>query len=374
MKGNSAMLSILFLTADPKDVSRLRLGEEAREIHEQLQRAKLREQFDLHQRTCIRPADLTQAMLDLVPDIVHFSGHGDRSGELCFEDTDGFMKPISPDALGALFYQFRDTTKCVVLNACYSESQAKTISEHIDFVVGMNTSIGDASAIAFSIGFYQALGAGRSVDEAYELGCIQIRLQGLTEQLTPVLLRREGADTAFPQAYTRYFWPGFQSLKSASRNTPDKLFPLIHHRLHRDEEQMRDLAASTPSIEILETDGSPVVRYLLRYNLKGIVGINEKGDPKYANHHLAEMVVPDDYPMGLPYVQFYTPVFHPNIYELGQVCHGWFGIPYELRAVAINIGRMIDYQVFSTKGSSNHKAAAWASEHEGFFPLQNWTP
>jgi hypothetical protein len=33
----------------------------------------------------VRPADLTQAMLDTQPQIVHFSGHGSASGALCFD-------------------------------------------------------------------------------------------------------------------------------------------------------------------------------------------------------------------------------------------------------------------------------------------------
>jgi ubiquitin-protein ligase len=367
------VLSILFLTADPKDSSRLRLGEEAREIHEQLQRAKLRDQFDFHQRTCVRPVDLTQAMLDLDPDIVHFSGHGAKSGDLCFEDNEGRTKPISPDALGALFQQFRDSTECVVLNACYSEPQARRIADHIDFVVGMNTSIGDPAAIAFSIGYYQALGAGRPIDEAYELGCIQIRLQGLSEHFTPVLLRKEGMDSELPMAYRASF-PAFQSLKSASGSTPGLPPALLRRRLRHDEEQMLILASSTPSIEILETHGSPAHRYLIRYNMKGVAGIDENQAPRYASHHLVEMAVPDGYPWNMPYAQFYTPVFHPNIYELGHVCYGWFRIPYELSDIAVHIGRMIDYQVFSTEDASNREAAAWAREHDNLFPLQDWKP
>jgi hypothetical protein len=54
----------------------------------------------------------------------------------------------------------------------------------------MNKAIGDKAAIAFAIGFYQALGAGRGFDEAYRLGCAQIRLQGIPEHLTPVMLKR----------------------------------------------------------------------------------------------------------------------------------------------------------------------------------------
>jgi hypothetical protein len=54
----------------------------------------------------------------------------------------------------------------------------------------MNQAIGDRAAIAFAIGFYQALGAGRTVEESYKLGCVQIRLQSIPEHLTPVLIKK----------------------------------------------------------------------------------------------------------------------------------------------------------------------------------------
>lgn len=61
----------------------------------------------------------------------------------------------------------------------------------MDYVIGMNQAIGDKAAIAFAVGFYQALGAGRTIEEAYKLGCVQIQLQGIPEHLTPVLLKNE---------------------------------------------------------------------------------------------------------------------------------------------------------------------------------------
>jgi hypothetical protein len=185
-----SMVSILFLAADPTDATRLRLGEELREIQEKLQLAQLRDRFVLHQRMSVRPADLSQALLDMKPQIVHFSGHGTVDGELCIEDESGNSHPIQSDALGALFEQFANQVNCVVLNACYSETQANAIAEHIDYVIGMSQAIGDKAAIAFAIGFYQALGAGRSIEEAYRLGCVQIRLQGIVEHLTPALIKK----------------------------------------------------------------------------------------------------------------------------------------------------------------------------------------
>lgn len=185
------MISILFLSADPTDASRLRLGEEAREIQEKLQLAKLRDEFSLHQRTSIRPADMSQALLDINPQVVHFSGHGTVAGAICLESQTGQIHPVEPETLAALFEQFTNNVNCVVLNACYSAAQAEAISKHIQYVIGMNKAIDDKAAIAFSVGFYQALGAGRSIEESYKLGCVQIRLANLPEHLTPVLIKNQ---------------------------------------------------------------------------------------------------------------------------------------------------------------------------------------
>jgi hypothetical protein len=54
----------------------------------------------------------------------------------------------------------------------------------------MNQSIGDKAAIAFAVGFYDALGAGKDIDFAYKLGCTAIRLEGIAEHLTPILLKK----------------------------------------------------------------------------------------------------------------------------------------------------------------------------------------
>jgi len=184
--------SILLLAADPSDLARLRLATEFREIQERLRLAVYRDRFTLHQRMALRPADLSQAMLDLQPEIVHFSGHGSGAGGLYLEDDWGQGKLVTSDALAALFRTFADRTKAVILNACFTEPQAEAIAEHIDFVIGTRREIGDDTATAFSLGFYQALGAGRSIEDAFTLGCTQIQLQGLGEHLVPVLLRKPG--------------------------------------------------------------------------------------------------------------------------------------------------------------------------------------
>ncbi|OUL18315.1 hypothetical protein BV372_34290 [Nostoc sp. T09] len=190
MNNSTAPKSILLLAANPKGTSSLRLQEEEREIKERLRLAGYGK-VPVNSTGATRPRDIQQAMLDFKPQIVHFSGHGTGKNGLVFEDAVGQEKLVSSEALTNLFKLFSKRVECVVLNACYSESQAKAIVQHINYVIGMSQAIGDHAAIEFAVGFYTALGAGESIDFAYELGCNAIHLEGIPEYLTPVLYKRD---------------------------------------------------------------------------------------------------------------------------------------------------------------------------------------
>jgi hypothetical protein len=182
--------TILILAANPKGTPPLRLDQEVRDIGEGLQRAKHRDEFILEQKLAVRPRDIQRAMLDISPSIVHFSGHGTGDEGLVFEDETGSSKLVDGEALAGLFELFAEQLDCVVLNGCYSEVQAEAIAQHVNYVIGMKKAIGDKAAIEFAVGFYDALGAGRTVEFAYKLGCAAIRLAGIPEQLTPVLKKK----------------------------------------------------------------------------------------------------------------------------------------------------------------------------------------
>jgi hypothetical protein len=185
---SSKTIKILFLTANPTDSSRLRLDEESRTIDLALRQAEFRDRFEIQQHWAVRVSELQSYLLRHKPDIVHFSGHGSRLGQIILEDNLGNSQPVSERALSTLFSVLKDNIRCVLLNACYSERQARAIVQHIDCVVGMSSAIGDKSAISFAAAFYQALGYGRDVKTAFELGCVQIDLESLDEQSVPKLL------------------------------------------------------------------------------------------------------------------------------------------------------------------------------------------
>jgi NAD-dependent dihydropyrimidine dehydrogenase PreA subunit len=187
------LIKILILAANPKNTSRLRLDEEVREIDAGLQRARRRDEFELRQQWATRPQDIRRAMLDFTPNIVHFCGHGQGSAGIALEDQNGQTQLVSTGALAEFFELFADSVQCVLLNACYSETQAQAIARHIEFVIGMAQGVGDQAAIEFAVAFYDALGAGRPIRFAYRLACNAVRMAGVGGQLAPVIMVKGAA-------------------------------------------------------------------------------------------------------------------------------------------------------------------------------------
>jgi hypothetical protein len=187
-------IRILFLSANPSNTTQLRLSEEVRTIDERLRASEVNQRFDLAQAWAVRETDLADAMLRHKPHIVHFSGHGSTGGEVILEDNLGKLDPVSPQSLSELFGILSDNIQCVVLNACFSETQAQAIVKHVPCVVGMSNAIDDASAVAFAGGFYRGLGWGQDVQTAFRLGCNEISLSGLKGADIPKLLHRDDVD------------------------------------------------------------------------------------------------------------------------------------------------------------------------------------
>lgn len=182
------MPTILIMSASPLDQDRLRLGAEVKEIRNALRRSRNRENWRIESNEASTVDDLRRALLDVQPTVVHFCGHGDGEGGLCFEDPDGYTQPADAAPLARLFHHFKKDLKCVVLNACFSETQAEIIRKEIDYVVGMRASIEDESARRFAVAFYDAVLAGTDFRTAFDLACTALDLNKLTDSDAPVFL------------------------------------------------------------------------------------------------------------------------------------------------------------------------------------------
>lgn len=159
----------MILAANPRDEDHLRLREEINRINDGIHLDNNRDQFEIVERSSINTDDMSIELLEHQPQIVHFCGHGKQKGIL-LEDSNGNSVLMDTNSLVNLFDVCKDFTKCVLLNSCFSAAQIKKIGEHIDYVIGIRTEIGDEEAIKFSRVFYKALGSGKSVEESYKVG------------------------------------------------------------------------------------------------------------------------------------------------------------------------------------------------------------
>lgn len=209
---------ILYLAANPIGTDRLALDQEFRGIQYQLERSRHGRRFEVV--PCwTTPSELPYELRRHKPVVVHFSGHGYRSGErspdrgaahrdvtggldapgqehgLIFADPEGRIRLISQAALVETLAVAKTSIKLVVLNACFTEELATALLTRVPCVVGVQGPIHDDAARHFSSGFYAGIGAGGSVEAAYSEGRLQIHLAGLGGDVDrPQLKVRDGFD------------------------------------------------------------------------------------------------------------------------------------------------------------------------------------
>jgi tetratricopeptide (TPR) repeat protein len=169
------MKKILILAANPR--KDLNLDREIRDLKRIIESSQDSEDFEVVNELAVRVSDLQDLLFKYRPQIVHFCGHGGGELGLMFENDSGREQQVGTAALSDLFRLFASNVECVLLNACYSETQANSIVDHINYVIGMNQAIRDDAAIAFAKGFYRALGYSCAIEEAFEFGCNAIQLE-----------------------------------------------------------------------------------------------------------------------------------------------------------------------------------------------------
>ncbi len=189
----AAQCRILFMGANPSDQTQLQMAREVRDIEEGLLMAQQRDRFDLEDKLAVRARDIIGHMLHYRPHIVHFSGHGSGEAGLAFETDQGRTQVVPTEPLAQMFGHFSDTVQCVLLNACYSEEQARAIVEHVPFVIGMDSAIPDKAALVFSVAFYKALASGENFVSAFELARLGLSFEFADAAKMPVLYQKNTA-------------------------------------------------------------------------------------------------------------------------------------------------------------------------------------
>jgi len=158
---------ILFLSANPWNTSRILVDEEAREVFERLSEGPYRQRFELINYPATRPGDLQRLLLTHRPHIVHFSGHGSKQHRLVLNGLHGHARAVDQQGLTDVFALYSSHVRLVLLNACFTKAQARSIAEVVNYSIGTSRAIGDKVGVAFAGAFYRALGFGWSIREAF---------------------------------------------------------------------------------------------------------------------------------------------------------------------------------------------------------------
>lgn len=187
-------IRVLFLASNPRDQKQLLLDEEVRAISEMVRKSQHRDAVKLESRWAVRPLDLLQALNEVSPRIVHFSGHGSDQDELVFQDDCGESRLISKEAIVQTMAATAGDIQLVFFNTCYSRGQAEAVTRHVSAAIGMNTTIGDTAARVFAAQFYSSIGFGHSVGRAFEQARASLMLESIPEDSTPELFLAAGID------------------------------------------------------------------------------------------------------------------------------------------------------------------------------------
>ncbi len=162
------MPTILAFQASPDNFSTLRLDEEIREINNCISPNSMYD-FLLISVGAVKIHDLPKYLLKETPEIFHFSGHGEKNGNIVLENNDGDSESIAEESIETIFKHLAKGIKCVVLNSCYSSKLGKAISKYVPYVIGNSSKVPDDIAVIFSKSFYESLSNCKSIEASFDI-------------------------------------------------------------------------------------------------------------------------------------------------------------------------------------------------------------
>ena len=137
-----------------------------------------------------------------------------------------------------------------------------------------------------------------------------------------------------------------------------------------------DLAAlerlqSESTVFRFKAQGNPPQQYLIL--LKGKSLWRVRGKVHAHESHRVEIKLGASYPRTMPEIRWVTPIYHPNISEIGMVCLGGYGTHWvpsiQLDELCNMLWDMVRYHNYDIRSPYNRDAALWVASQTTFhFP------
>ncbi len=144
-------------------------------------------------------------------------------------------------------------------------------------------------------------------------------------------------------------------------------------RLKSDLSAMERLRVESSVVQF-RTSGNPPQRYLVEFRGKSLS--RERGKVTIQERHEVEIKLGSAYPRTMPELRWLTPIYHPNISEIGLVCLGGYGTHWvpslHLDELVTMLWDMARYHNYDLRSPYNRDAALWAANQTTFaFPTDH---
>jgi ubiquitin-protein ligase len=142
-------------------------------------------------------------------------------------------------------------------------------------------------------------------------------------------------------------------------------------RLRNDLAAMERLRDES-SVLRFKAAGKPAQHYMVE--LRGRSLARHRGKVTVSERHEVEIKLGASYPRSMPELRWLTPIYHPNISEIGMVCLGGYGTHWvpslNLDELVGMLWDMARYHNYNVRSPYNRDAALWVANQTTFaFPL-----
>jgi ubiquitin-protein ligase len=157
---------------------------------------------------------------------------------------------------------------------------------------------------------------------------------------------------------------------------PPQENPRDMHESPRIRRLRSDLAAmerlrDESSVMRFRASGKPIQHYIIEFQGKSLARFG--GRVKISERHEVEIKLGASYPRTMPELRWLTPIYHPNISEIGMVCLGGYGTHWvpslNLDELCGMLWDMARYHNYDVRSPYNREAALWVANQSTFaFP------
>jgi hypothetical protein len=142
-------------------------------------------------------------------------------------------------------------------------------------------------------------------------------------------------------------------------------------RLRSDLAGLERLSAES-SILSFQATGTPATRYVVTFKGRSLAR-DARGKIAFRDSHEVEIKLGAAYPRTMPELRWMSPIYHPNISEIGLICLGGYGTHWvpslHLDDLCVMLWDMARYHNYDIRSPYNRDAALWAANQTAFsFP------